>query len=136
MPVESSAVVSGSTSGLEPIRDYIISKTSKAGKVIAVAPKLKENKDYYSLAFDLTSNDYLGKVYAAVNKFTCMSISANTYINVTHFENKQVPLSTIITDTFKVFEWGGKTQYYNNTEDGGGESAEEDNGCSSGACRL
>lgn len=136
MPVESSSVVSGSTSGVEPIRDYIISKTSKAGKVISVAPRLKKNKHFYSLAFDLTSNDYLGKVYAAINKFTCMSISANTYINVSHFENKQVPLSTIIKDTLNFFDWGGKTQYYNNTEDGSGESEMNESGCAGGACSL
>lgn len=136
MPVESSSAISGSTSALEPIRDFIISKTSKAGKLIAVAPKLKENKYYYTLAFDMENNDSLGKVYAAVNKFTCMSLSANTYINVGHYENKQVPLSVIIRDTLNFFDWGGKTQYYNNTEDNSGGNYEEKETCSIGGCAL
>lgn len=136
MPVESSAAISGSTSGLEPIRDFIISKTSKAGKLIAIAPKLKENKEFYTLAFNMKGNDSLLRIYAAINKFSCMSISANTYINVEDFENKQVPLSVIIKDALNFFDMGGKTLYYNYTEDGAGGENQEDEGCSSGACKL
>lgn len=131
MPVESSAVISGSTSGLEPIRDYIVAKTSRAGKAISVAPNLKKNKDYYSLAFDLPI-EVMQKIYAAVNKFTCMAISANSYVNVNHYENKQVPLSVVVKDTLSFFDLGGKTQYYFNTEDDSGE----DSGCAGGACSL
>ena len=138
MPVESSSVITGSTSGLEPIRDYIISKNSKAGGLTFVAPKLKENKDYYTLAFDLRDTYTLAKIYAGINKFTCMSISANTYLNVAHYDDKEIPLSTIILDTLNFFEMGGKTQYYCNTEDGAGsdENYSEGSGCSSGACTL
>lgn len=137
MPVESSSVISGSTSGLEPIRDYIVSKTSKAGALISVAPKIKENKKFYTLAFDIKDTQILAKIYAAINKFTCMSISANTYLNVAHYENKEIPLSTIVLDTIRFFEMGGKTQYYCNTEDSAGsEDNYSDSGCSSGACTL
>lgn len=137
MPVESSSVISGSTSGLEPIRDYIVSKESKAGKLVVVAPKIKENKSYYTLAFDLKSTDSLAKIYAAINKYTCMSISANTYLNVAHYENKEIPLSVILRDTLYFFDLGGKTQYYCNTEDGGGSDENySENDCSSGACKL
>ena len=134
MPVESSAVVSGSTSSLEPIRDYIISKVSRAGKEISIAPDLLQNMDYYTLAFDLTENDYLLKIYAAVNKFTDMSISANTYVNVNHYENKQIPLSVIVETIFKASKWGLKSLYYNNTEDGSFQDLGED--CAGGACKL
>ncbi len=131
MPVEASSNISGSTSGLEPIRDLIIAKTSRAGKLISVAPNIKKNKDYYSLAFDLPV-DTMRTIYAAVNKFTCMSISANSYVNVNHYENKQIPLSVVVKDTLSFFELGGKTQYYFNTEDASGE----DNSCSGGGCSL
>jgi ribonucleoside-diphosphate reductase alpha chain len=134
MPVESSAVVSGSTSSLEPIRDYIISKVSRAGKEISIAPDLLQNKDYYTLAFDLTENDHLLKIYAAVNKFIDMSISANTYVNVNHYENKQIPLSVIVETIFKASKWGLKSLYYNNTEDGSFQELGED--CAGGACKL
>lgn len=136
MPVESSSVVSGSTSGLEPIRDYIVSKTSKAGKVTVIAPKLKQNMPYYTLAFDMGSNEGLIKVYAAINKWTCQSISANTYINVANFPHKQVPLSVIAKDTFDMFKYGCKTLYYNNSEDNAGGSYEEKESCSLGGCSL
>lgn len=131
MPVESTSIISGSTSGLEPIRDFIVSKTSKAGKVVSVAPNIKNNKDFYSLAFDLPI-DAMQKVYAAINKFTCMAISANTYINISHYENKQIPLSVVVKDTFNYFDLGGKTQYYFNTEDDSGETS----GCDGGSCSL
>lgn len=130
MPVESSSIISSSTSGLEPIRSYIVSKTSKAGKVTVIAPNIKTNKEYYSLAFDLPV-ETMQYIYAAVNKFTCMSISANNYVNVAHYDNKQIPLSVVVKDTINFFELGGKTQYYFNTEDDSGES-----GCSSGACSI
>lgn len=131
MPVESSSCISNSTSGLEPIRDFIVSKTSKAGKLTMVAPLITEHKYNYSLAFDLPI-EVMSKIYAAVNKFTCMSISANSYVNVAHYENKQVPLSVVVKDTLSFFEMGGKTQYYLNTEDNSGE----DSSCSSGACAI
>lgn len=132
MPVESSSIISSSTSGLEPIRSYIVSKTSKAGKVTVIAPNIVKNKEYYSLAFDLPI-EAMRKIYAAVNKFTCMSISANNYVNVAHYDNKQIPLSVVVKDTLEFFKLGGKTQYYFNTEDDSGES---DGGCSSGACSI
>lgn len=132
MPVESSSIISSSTSGLEPIRSYIVSKTSKAGKVTVIAPNIVKNKEYYSLAFDLPI-EAMRKIYAAVNKFTCMSISANNYVNVAHYDNKQIPLSVVVKDTLEFFRLGGKTQYYFNTEDDSGES---DGGCSSGACSI
>lgn len=133
MPVESSSVISGSTSGIEPIRDYIVSKTSKAGKVTVVAPNLKEFKDYYSLAFDIPIES-LQKVYAAFNKYTCMAISYNNYVNVAHYENKQIPLSVVVKDTLTYFDLGGKTQYYFNTEDDSGEDSS--GGCAGGACSI
>lgn len=136
MPVDSSSLISSSTSGLEPIRDYITSKESKAGKLIFIAPKIKENKEFYTLAFDLRSTDSLAKVYAAINKFCCMSISANTYLNINHYDNKEIPLSVIVRDTLFFFEIGGKTQYYCNTYDGGGSEENIQDDCSSGACKL
>jgi ribonucleotide reductase alpha subunit len=133
MPVESSSVISGSTSGIEPIRDYIVSKTSKAGKVVVVAPNLKRDFVNYSLAFDLPI-EAMQLVYAAFSKYTCMAISANNYVNVSHYENKQVPLSVVVKDTLAYFNLGGKTQYYFNTEDDSGEDS--GSGCSSGACSI
>lgn len=131
MPVESSSQISGSTSAIEAIRGFIITKNSRAGATIAVAPGLKENKDYYSFAFDLPI-EAMQKIYAAVNKFTCMAISANTFANVSNYENKQIPLSVVVKDTLACFDLGIKTQYYFNTEDDSGESS----GCSSGACAV
>lgn len=134
MPVESSSVVSGSTAALEPIRDYIISKISRAGKEIVVAPDLETNKEYYTLAFDMKNNDALLKIYAGINKFTCMSISANTYTNVNHYDNRQIPLSVIVDTIVKASRWGLKTLYYNNTEDAASSTAEE--ACAGGSCAL
>jgi ribonucleoside-diphosphate reductase alpha chain len=133
MPVESSSIVSGSTSGIEPIRDYIVSKTSKAGKIVAVAPNLKRDFVNYSLAFDLPI-EAMQLVYAAFSKYTCMAISANNYVNVSHYENKQVPLSVVVKDTLAYFNLGGKTQYYFNTEDDSGEDSS--GGCAGGACSI
>ncbi len=132
MPCESSASISGSTSGLEPIRDYIVAKISRAGKLVSVAPDIEKYKEYYTLAFDMVDNDALLKIYAAIGKFTDMSISANTYLNVSHYENKQIPLSTVIKTIFNAHSYGLKTLYYNNTEDAGGE---QDGGCGD-ACKL
>ncbi len=134
MPTESTSIISGATSGLEPIRDYIVSKISRAGKVIFVAPEVEKNKEYYTLAFDMMDNESLLRVYAAIGKFTDMGISANTYLNVTHYENKQIPLSAVIKTIFTAHSLGLKTLYYNNTEDSGGREDTED--CSSGACKL
>ena len=128
-----SSVISGSTSGLEPIRDSKISKGSGAGRSIVLAPEYNEYQEFYTLAFDMKSNTPLIKVYGGVNKWTCMSISANTYVNVKHYDNSQPPLSVVVNDIEQAHEAGLKTMYYNNTEDGS-HSEQED--CAGGACKL
>lgn len=129
-----SSVISGSTSGLEPIRDSKISKGSGAGRSIVLAPEYNKYQEFYTLAFDMKSNTPLIKVYGGIKKWACMGISANTYVNVKHYDNSQPPLSVIVSDIEEAHKAGLPTMYYNNTEDGSHSEQQED--CAGGACKL
>ena len=66
-----------------------------------------------------------------------MSISANVYYNYAHYENGALPDAKVIKEHLLAYKLGWRTGYYLNTDDGDKQSsAEEENGCESGACAL
>ncbi len=148
MPVESSSIIQSSTNGIEPPRSAISFKGSKSNILPVVIPGIDKHKDDYTFAFDMPSNEGYLKVAAAIQKFTDMSISTNTYYVPARYPNNKVPVQEVIKDILTAYKYGIKNLYYANTDDGDKQTVMEDktiqqkqvivqeSGCESGACAL
>lgn len=133
MPVESSSIATGCTSGIEPIKNAIVGKSSRVNSVTQVAPNYAKWKDSYVKAYDIKDNTIISNIYLAFNKFTCMSLSMNHFVSTSEFSGA-IPASAMAKDALYFIENGGITMYYLNTNDNAAN--EEDFGCSSGGCKL
>ena len=117
MPSESSSVVSNATNGIEPPRGYLSVKKSKKGPLKQVVPQYSQLKNFYTLLWDMPSNDGYINIVAVMQKFFDQSISGNWSYNPTQFENNEVPLSVMMKDMLTTYKLGWKTSYYQNTYD-------------------
>lgn len=138
MPVESSSVIQSSTNGVEPPRSAVSFKGSKANILPVVVPNIEKYKSDYTFAFDMPDNNGYLKVVAAIQKFTDMSISTNTYYSPSKYPSNRVPVEVVIKDILTAYKYGIKNLYYANTDDGDNQSANKsvDNSCASGACAI
>lgn len=148
MPAETSAQISNSTNGIEPIRALVTKKMSKDGVMKQVAPDVIELRDAYDMLWEQkTPEGYLHHV-ALLQKYVDQSISANTSYNPVHYgESGKIPAYAVLKDLLTAYNYGVKNLYYNNIEDGSGEVAldsalpelaksvvEDDSDCSS--CKI
>jgi ribonucleoside-diphosphate reductase alpha chain len=137
MPCESSSVIQNSTNGIEPVRNLLSFKKAKNGVLKLIVPNFHTRKNYYTKAWEMTSNKSIMEIAAIIQKFTDMSMSTNLYYNYAHahYEDGNIPLSQLIKDQIYGYKLGLKNFYYANTPDGDGET-EKDMGCESGACAI
>ena len=135
MPCESSSAIQNSTNGIEPVRSLLIHKKAKNGVLKQLVPNYHMRKNYYTMAWDMTDNKGMMNIAAVIQKFTDMSMSTNLYYNYSHYDDGNIPLSTIIKDQVYGYKYGLKNFYYANTPDGDGETEKEMN-CESGACAI
>jgi ribonucleoside-diphosphate reductase alpha chain len=95
----------------------------------------------------MPSNEGYLKVAAAIQKFTDMSISTNTYYIPSRYNNNKVPVQEVIKDMLLAYKYGIKNLYYANTDDGDKQTAmnetqqtkqvePQESGCAGGACAL
>ena len=117
MPSESSSVVSNATNGIEPPRGYLSVKKSKKGPLKQIVPQYQTLKNFYTLLWDMPSNEGYINVVAVMQKFFDQAISGNWSYNPTHFENNEVPMSVMMGDLLNTYKYGWKTSYYQNTYD-------------------
>jgi len=117
MPSESSSVVSNATNGIEPPRGYLSVKKSKKGPLKQIVPQYQTLKNYYTLLWDMRSNEGYINIVAMMQKFFDQAISGNWSYNPTHFDNNEVPMSVMIKDLLTTYKLGWKTSYYQNTYD-------------------
>ena len=117
MPSESSSVVSNATNGIEPPRGYLSVKKSKKGPLKQIVPQYQSLKQYYTLLWDMPSNEGYINTVAVMQKFFDQAISGNWSYNPTHFENNEVPMSVMMNDLLTTYKFGWKTSYYQNTYD-------------------
>tara|TARA_R110002020_G_scaffold46539_20_gene132402 strand:- start:909 stop:3170 length:2262 start_codon:yes stop_codon:yes gene_type:complete len=146
MPCESSSVIQNSTNGIEPVRSLLLYKKAKNGILKQLVPNYHLRKNYYTLAWDMNSNQPIMNIAAIIQKFTDMSMSTNLYYNYDHYQDGNIPLSVIIKDQVYGYKYGLKNFYYANTPDGDGNTEKdmgcedgaviEDSGCDSGACAI
>jgi ribonucleotide reductase alpha subunit len=135
MPCESSSLLSGSTNGLYPVRDKIISKKSRKGVVQFICNEWKQG--VHKPAWDV-DNITLSKVYGFIQNFTDQAISADFYVVPEKFADGKVPMSQLIKEWVIHAKLGNKTKYYVNTKTTKSKTlhsaVEEEDGCVS--CKL
>jgi len=121
MPAETSAQISNSTNGIEPVRSLISIKQSKDGVLKQVVPEIKRLKNKYDLLWDQKSPEGYLQICAVLQKFIDQAISVNTSYNPKHYDNDQIPMSVLMKDIIQFYQMGGKNLYYCNVFDGAGE---------------
>jgi ribonucleoside-diphosphate reductase alpha chain len=117
MPSESSSVVSNATNGIEPPRGYLSVKKSKKGPLKQIVPGYQQLKNFYTLLWDMESNEGYINIVAVMQKFFDQAISGNWSYNPTQYENNEVPMSVMMKDMLTTYKMGWKTSYYQNTYD-------------------
>jgi len=117
MPSESSSVVCNATNGIEPPRDYLSIKKSKKGPLKQIVPGYNQLKNFYTLLWDMTSNEGYIKVTAVMQKFFDQAISGNWSYNPEQYPENEVPVSVMAHDLLTTYKYGWKTSYYQNTYD-------------------
>jgi len=117
MPSESSSVVSNATNGIEPPRDHLSIKKSKKGTLKQIVPEYNKLKNFYTLLWDMPSNEGYINIVAVMQKYFDQAISGNWSYNPDHFEDNQVPVSVMVEDLLNTYKYGWKTSYYQNTYD-------------------
>ena len=117
MPSESSSVVSNATNGIEPPRDYLSIKKSKKGTLKQIVPDYYRLKNFYTLLWDMPSNEGYINIIAIMQKYFDQSISGNWSYNPENYADREVPLSIMANDLLTTYKLGWKTSYYQNTYD-------------------
>ena len=117
MPSESSSVVSNATNGIEPPRDYLSVKKSKKGTLKQIVPDYYRLKNFYTLLWDMPSNEGYINVVAIMQKYFDQAISGNWSYNPQNYQDGEVPISVMANDLLTTYKLGWKTSYYQNTYD-------------------
>lgn len=155
MPSETSSQICNAVNGIEPPRGLVSAKRSKDGILKQVVPDVEILADKYELAWDMPDNFGYINLVAIMQKFVCQTISANTYHKPSKHPNGKLPVKLVLKELLYAWRHGVKTFYYHNTEDGSGENVEdgmtkddkvatllkpvvieEEDDCSSGACKI
>ena len=135
MPCESSSVVTNSTNGVEPPRDLLTSKKSKAGVLRVLVPDVDKLGHHYTLSYEMADNFGYTNIIAVIQKYIDQSISANHYYDFTKYDDMEMPMSAVAIDLLHAYKYGVKTLYYANTYDGKTDDF-EDEACAGGACSV
>tara|TARA_Y100001963_G_scaffold99121_1_gene136431 strand:- start:4016 stop:6388 length:2373 start_codon:yes stop_codon:yes gene_type:complete len=117
MPSESSSIVSNATNGVEPPRDYLSIKKSKKGPLKQIVPDYNRLKNFYTLLWDMKSNDGYIKIISVMQKYFDQAISGNWSYNPENYKDGEVPTSVMANDFLNTYKFGWKTSYYHNTYD-------------------
>ena len=117
MPSESSSVVSNATNGVEPPRDYLSIKKSKKGTLKQIVPDYNRLKNFYTLLWDMKSNEGYINTISVMQKYFDQAISGNWSYNPENYKDGEVPVSVMANDLLTTYKLGWKTSYYQNTYD-------------------
>lgn len=112
MPAESSSLLSETTNGVYPIRDYDLLKTNDTSAVPYVVPDSTKLRSRYEIAWDIPSSDLI-KVYAVLQKWTDQAISADLYRRMQG--DTKVGTSEMLSTYLDLVRYGVKTRYYQNS---------------------
>ena len=109
MPAETSAQISNSTNGIEPVRSLITIKQSKDGVLKQVAPEYRKLKNKYDMLWDQQSPEGYLSIMAVLQKYIDQGISVNTSYNPQFYEDEKIPMSEMLKHLIMFFKYGGKS---------------------------
>lgn len=139
MPCESSSVVGNCTNGVEPPREPLTAKKSKAGLTYTAVPFYGHPASKnYQYAYSIKDNKAILRVWAALVKWIDMGASVNLYYRYEDFPGGAIPQELLLADQLYSHKVGIPTLYYLNTDDGSSfeNQAITDASCESGACAI
>jgi ribonucleoside-diphosphate reductase alpha chain len=117
MPAESSAKISNSTNGVEPVRALITTKGNKSNVSKQVVPEITKLKNKYDMLWDMETQSGIIKTMAVIQKFVDQSISTNLSYNPAHWPEGKISIGAMLKDLLLCNKFGIKTLYYHNTND-------------------
>lgn len=118
MPAETSAQISNSTNGVEPIRSLVSEKVSKHGVLKQVVPEIQKLKNKYDLLWEQKSPKGYLKIMCILLKYIDQSASVNTSYNPEFYDDSEISMYDMLEDLLIFYKYGGKNLYYFNTYDG------------------
>lgn len=137
MPSESSSQIWGFVNGIEPPKDPITNKSSKVLSMYVPVPEVGTLFDKYTYGFDIHNDCYL-VVASNIQKFSCQSISYNTYFD--YSKKAYWPEDEVMETIFyKPNMMGIKTTYYANfnvDNEGDRVIIKQEEACVGGGCTI
>lgn len=122
MPSETSSIISNSTNGIEPPREYLTIKSSSNTLVKQVVPDVKKLYLDYELKWEQPDPEGYLILCGIMQKFVDQAISVNTPYDPSKFEDGKVPIELLIKHFLLAYKIGLKTLYYDETRDGNDQS--------------
>lgn len=122
MPSETSSIISNSTNGIEPPREYLTIKSSSNTLVKQVVPDVKKLYLDYELKWEQPDPEGYLILCGIMQKFVDQAISVNTPYDPSKFEYGKVPIELLIKHYLLAYKIGLKTLYYDETRDGNDQS--------------
>ena len=111
-----SSLIQGSTSGIEPVRSLVTIKGNKDLKAKVLVPELARLKNKYDMLWDQKDPRGYLNLMAVMQKFFDQAISTNVSYNPYLFDDNKIPMSKMIGDVMYAHKHGLKTLYYQNTK--------------------
>lgn len=115
-PVESSSVVLNSTNGVNLVKELIVTKRSKAGDFVQVAPEYKKLKKYYQLLWQQPDCVEYLKTVAVLQVYVDQGISTDTFYSPRHFPGGKIDINVVARNHILAHKWGLKSFYYHLVE--------------------
>lgn len=122
MPTESSALLSGASNGVYPVREKIVTKQSRKGYVQFICEDFDPTK--HKTAYEI-DNIILSRYYSAIQDNSDQAISCDSYENPDNYPGGKIPVSKLIREFVAHASLGNKTRYYKNTDDSNGGTMQE-----------
>ncbi len=86
-----------------------------------VVPEFRRLRNRYELLWDQRSPAGYLDICAVLQKYIDQCISVNTSYNPAFYPDHEIPMSEMLSHILRHYRYGGKTLYYNNTNDQAGE---------------
>jgi ribonucleoside-diphosphate reductase alpha chain len=135
-PAGTSSDVSGSTSGIDMPRDFLVSKSSKSGPVKQIVPNFSRGSAYYTLAKEVDNLKYL-EMISKFQLYVDQSISTNVWWSASDFDKDgNFPIGKLVKAMVTAHKLGLKTMYYSNFLEEDVNLDKADESCTGGGCSV
>ena len=84
---------------------------------VQIVPDYNRLKNFYTLLWDMKSNEGYINLISIMQKYFDQAISGNWSYNPEQYTDGEVPVSVMANDLLTTYKLGWKTSYYQNTYD-------------------